>query len=99
MVYNHNEEFVALAYFSENVVIKVVYYDSAYAINSFSSDNFYTKTCVTFSLSLYANNLIGLFFVSIYKCVTVMTFHYQIDAKRVKMNYCALLVFKSENYT
>ena len=50
------------ANFSENVVINVVYYDSAFAINYFSSDNFYTKTFVTFSLSLYANNLISLFF-------------------------------------
>ena len=57
-------------------MINVVYYDSAFAINSFSSDNFYTKTFVTFSLSLYANNLISLFFVSIYKCVTVLAFYY-----------------------
>ena len=31
----HNEEIVALAYFSENVEINVVYYDTACAINSF----------------------------------------------------------------
>ena len=54
--------------FSENVVINVVYYDKACAINSFSSDNFYTKTFVTFSLSSYANNLISLFFVIINVC-------------------------------
>ena len=94
----HDEEIVALANFSENVVINVVYYDKARAINSFSSDNLYTKTFVTFLLSLYANNLISLFFVRIYKCVTVMTFHYQIGAKTRKnelnIPHCALLVFK-----
>ena len=47
----HNEEIVALANFSENVEINVVYYDKACAIHSFSSDNFYTITVVTFSLS------------------------------------------------
>ena len=36
--------------------LNVVYHDKACAINSFSSDNFYTKTFVTISLSLYANN-------------------------------------------
>ena len=75
-IYKKTEEIVALANISENVVINVAYYDKACAINYFSSDNFYIKTFETFSLSLYANNLISLFFVSIYKCVTIMTFHY-----------------------
>ena len=77
----HDEEIVALANFSENVEINVVYYDQACAIHSFSSDNFYTIIVVTFSLSLYTDNLISLFFESKYRCVTEMTFHYQIGAK------------------
>ena len=64
--------------FSENFEMNVVYFSKACALNSFSLDDFYTVTFVTFLLSLYANNLINYNFVSIYKCVTVMTFYAQI---------------------
>ena len=74
----HNEKIVTLANFSENLKMNVVYFSKACALNSFSLDDFYTVTFVTFLLSLYANNLINYFFVSIYKCVTVMTFYAQI---------------------
>ena len=39
-------------------------------------------TFVIFLLFLYAINLIKLYFVSIYKCMTVMTFYSQICTKR-----------------
>ena len=53
-----------------NITIKPVQYILFLLITS------YTITVVTFSLSLYADNLISLFFESKYRCVTVMTFHY-----------------------
>ena len=56
----HNEKIVALAIFSENFEMNVVYFSiKARALNSFSLDDFYTVTFVTFLLSLYANNLIS----------------------------------------
>ena len=61
MISNDNEETVALVIFSENFEMNVVHYRKACALNSFSSDNFYTIMFVTFLLSLYANNLINLF--------------------------------------
>ena len=67
---------------SENFEMNVVYNSQACALNSFSSGVFYAITFVTFLLSLNANNLINLFFVSIYKCVTVITFHAQIFTKK-----------------
>ena len=65
--------------------MNVVYFSKACALNSFSLDDFYPITFVTFLLSLYANHLINEFFVSIYmyKCVTVMTFHAEICTKKV----------------
>ena len=59
-----------------------VYFSKACALNSFSLDDFYTVTFVTFLLYLYANNLINYFFVCIFKCVTVMTFYAQICTKK-----------------
>ena len=79
----HNEKIVALVnFFSENFEVNVVYFSIACALNSFSLDDFYTVKFVTIVLSLYANNFINLLFVSIYKCVTVMTFHPQICTKK-----------------
>ena len=46
-------------FFSENFEMNVVYFSKACALNSFSLDDFYTVTFVTFLLSLYANNLIN----------------------------------------
>ena len=57
----HNEKIVALANFSENFEMSVVYFSKACALNSFSLDDFYTVTFVTILLSLYANNLINYF--------------------------------------
>ena len=54
--------------------MNVVYFRKACVLNSFSLDDFYTVTFVTFLLYLYANKLINYFFVRIFKCVTVMTF-------------------------
>ena len=45
--------------FAENFEMNVVYFSKACALNSFSLDDFYTVTFVTFLLSLYANNLIN----------------------------------------
>ena len=39
--------------------MNVLYFSKACALNSFSFDDFYTVTFVTFLLSLYANNLIN----------------------------------------
>ena len=39
--------------------MNVVYFSIAYALNSFSLDDFYTVKFITFVLSLYANNLIN----------------------------------------
>ena len=58
--------------------MNVVYFSKYCALNSYSLDDFYNVTFVTFFLSLYANNLINYCLVSIYKCVTVMTVHAQI---------------------
>ena len=95
------KKIVALAIFSEKFEMNVVYFSEACALNSFSLDDFYTFTFLTFLLSLYANNLIHLFFVSIYKCVTMMTFYAQMCTKshrnEVNIPNCALLVFKSGN--
>ena len=55
----HNEKIVALVIFSENFEMNVVYFSKSCALNSFSLDDFYTITFVTFLLSLYANNLIN----------------------------------------
>ena len=58
----HNEKIVALANFFQNFFeMNVVYFSKAYALNSFSLDDFYTVTFVTFLLYLYANNLINYF--------------------------------------
>ena len=46
-------------FFSENFEINIVYFSEACALNSFSLDDFYNVTFVTFLLSLYANNLIN----------------------------------------
>ena len=78
----HNEKIVALAIFFGKFEMNVVYFSKACALNYFSLDDFYTVTFVIFLLSLYANNLINYFFVSIYKCVTVMTFYAQIYTKK-----------------
>ena len=48
-------------FFSENFEMNVVYFSKACALNSFSLDDFYTVTFVTFLLYLYANNLINYF--------------------------------------
>ena len=83
--------------------MNVVYFSKACVLNSFSLDDFYTVTFVTFLLYLYANNLINYFFVRIFKCVTVMTFYAQICTKKslneVNIPNCALMVFKSGMYT
>ena len=63
-------------------LMNVVYFSKVFALNSFSLDDFYTVTSVTLLLSLYSNNLINKFFVSIYKCVTGMTFYAQICTKK-----------------
>ena len=55
----HNEKNVALAFFSENFEMNVVYFSIACALNSFSLGDFYTVKFVTFVLSLYANNLMN----------------------------------------
>ena len=55
----HNEKIVALAIFSKNFEMNVVCFSKACALNSFSLDDFYTVTFVTFLLSLYVNNLIN----------------------------------------
>ena len=62
--------------------MNVVYYSKARALFFFSLDDFYTITLVTLLLSLYANSLINLCVVSIYKYVTVMTFHGQICSQK-----------------
>ena len=79
----HNEKIVALVnFFSENFEMNVIFFSIACALNSFSLDEFYTVKFVTFVQSLHANNLINYLFVSIDKCVTVMTFHPQICTKK-----------------
>ena len=54
--------------FSENFEMNVVYFGKACALNSFSLDDFYTVTFVTFLLPLYANNLINFFCKHIQVC-------------------------------
>ena len=41
--------------------VAIVYFSKACALNSFSLDDFYTVTFITFLLYLYANNLINYF--------------------------------------
>ena len=48
-------------FFQNFFEMNVVYFSKAYALNSFSLDDFYTVTFVTFLLYLYANNLINYF--------------------------------------
>ena len=55
-------------FFSDNFEMNVVYFSKACALNSFSLDDFYTVTFVTFLLSLYANNLINYFCKHIQVC-------------------------------
>ena len=62
--------------------MSVVFLSETCALIFFSLDYFYTVTFVTFLLSLKVNNLINWFFVTINKCVTVMTFHAQICTKK-----------------
>ena len=81
-LYHNEKNCRTRQFFSENFEMNVVYFSIACALNSFSLDDFYTVKFVTFVLSLFANNLINKLFVSMYKCVTVMTFHPQICTKK-----------------